>query len=413
MTLLLCYIHVSNFPSKGFDIVTSAHSVKDKAMKYETLIKEISNFGPELKKDARIMREISAVKDEKKVSQQLSVNNELKGTGNYSPAAAASRHEPVPLSPIAVAMPKAAARQSVATPKAALQERPLSTISLASSKADALDKPVTHPASSVLTSSPARSQAEVKPEPAAVQNNNNSAPENKPSLLSRIKSQFTQIWTSLKSYISSLAEHSRQHQSGRAAHYENISRTKSEGCGAMSEIMEAYRNSPANALYLYNSAKQDIIFNEIKYIIDAAKLENKEINMNKLCEEANRYAINSGVSARLFTLTKNNTIERNVEYCVSTMQQRIEKIEGEIRNNNENSTTLRRNSQRLSGRQRANSVQTTAQRMISDAYSKLFNDIQNDKDKIFGTRHSFDRNEMRAALLEGQPELAGLRRSAT
>ncbi|WP_292971384.1 hypothetical protein [Pantoea sp. UBA4549] len=396
MTLLLCYIHVSNFPSKGFDIVTSAHSVKDKAMKYETLIKEISNFGPELKKDARIMREISAVKDEKKVSQQLSVNNELKGTGNYSPAAAASRHEPVPLSPIAVAMPKAAARQSVA-----------------SSKADALDKPVTHPASSVLTSSPARSQAEVKPEPAAIHNKKSSAPENQPSLLSRIKSQSAKSWISLKNYISSLKNAYRQQQSEKSAKFENTARTKSEGCGTMIELTNAYDNSPFTALFLYNAAKQELIFNAINDIITQAGKENKEIDLRKLCDQANRYAVNSGAKAKFFTLSKNNTIEHNIKYGVPTMQQRVSRVEEDIGSKNETSATLRRNSQSLSGRQRANSVQSITRRMVDDAYSKLFNDIQNDKDKIFGTRHSFDQNEMCAALLEGQPELAGLRRSAT
>lgn len=413
MTLLLCYIHVSNFPSKGFDIATSAHSVKDKAMKYETLIKEISNFGPELKKDARIMREISAVKDEKKVSQQLSVNNELKGTGNYSPAAAASRHEPVPLSPIAVAMPKAAARQSVAAPKAALQERPLSTISLASSKADALDKPVTHPASSVLTSSPARSQAEVKPEPAAIHNKKSSAPENQPSLLSRIKSQSAKSWISLKNYISSLKNAYRQQQSEKSANFENTARTKSESCGTMIELTNAYDNSPFTALFLYNTAKQELIFNAINDIITQAGKENKEIDLRKLCDQANRYAVNSGAKAKFFTLSKNNTIEHNIKYGVPTMQQRVSRVEEDIGSKNETSATLRRNSQSLSGRQRANSVQSITRRMVDDAYSKLFNDIQNDKDMIFGTRHSFDQNEMCAALLEGQPELAGLRRSAT
>jgi len=50
--------------------------------------------------------------------------------------------------------------------------------------------------------------------------------------------------------------------------------------------------------------------------------------------------------------------------------------------------------------------------MVNDAYSKLFNDIHNDKRNIYGARHSFDRNEMRAALLEGQPALAGLSTSS-
>lgn len=94
------------------------------------------------------------------------------------------------------------------------------------------------------------------------------------------------------------------------------------------------------------------------------------------------------------------------------MQQRVSRVEEDIGSKNATSATLRRNSQSLSGRQRANSVQSITRRMVNDAYSKLFNDIHNDKRNIYGARHSFDRNEMRAALLEGQPALAGLSTSS-
>lgn len=353
-------------------------------------------------KDFKLRRELSKIEKSKTVSQRREFFENLKRTGNYSSRDFVSGCETVTLRTV-----------SVATPKAALQERPLSTISLASSKADALDKPVTHPVSSVLTSSPARSQAEVKPEPAAIHNKKSSAPENQPSLLSRIKSQSAKSWISLKNYISSLKNAYRQQQSEKSANFENTARTKSESCGTMIELTNAYDNSPFTALFLYNAAKQELIFNAINDIITQAGKENKEIDLRKLCDQANRYAVNSGANAKFFTLSKNNTIEHNIKYGVPTMQQRVSRVEEDIGSKNETSATLRRNSQSLSGRQRANSVQSITRRMVDDAYSKLFNDIQNDKDKIFGTRHSFDQNEMCAALLEGQPELAGLRRSAT
>ncbi|AIX51213.1 hypothetical protein [Pantoea eucrina] len=90
-----------------------------------------------------------------------------------------------------------------------------------------------------------------------------------------------------------------------------------------------------------------------------------------------------------------------------TSTQKQEKLETEIRKAFNGSTALRRSSQHATGRQRANSVQTSAQEMIANAYAKLFNDIACDPKNIYGTRHSFDRNEMRAALLKGQPALAG------
>ena len=94
---------------------------------------------------------------------------------------------------------------------------------------------------------------------------------------------------------------------------------------------------------------------------------------------------------------------------IAKMQQRVSQVEEDMGSKNATSATLRRNSQSLSGRQRANSVQSITQRMLNDAYSKLFNNIHNDERDIYDTRHSFDRNEMRATLPEGQPALTGLR----
>lgn len=134
--------------------------------------------------------------------------------------------------------------------------------------------------------------------------------------------------------------------------------------------------------------------------------------MEKLCEQANKYAATSGASSRTFILTGKNEITLNIGFLTETSQQRLEKIGQEIRKAFDGTTVLRRSSQSIGGRQRANSVRTSAQEMINSAYLKLFNDIHNDKRNIYGTRHSFDRNEMRAALLEGQPALAGLRTSS-
>jgi hypothetical protein len=89
------------------------------------------------------------------------------------------------------------------------------------------------------------------------------------------------------------------------------------------------------------------------------------------------------------------------------MQQRTRQLQEVINNIEESSATLHRSSQNLNRRQRANSVQSIAQRMINASYAKLFNDVQSDKKNLYGTRHHFDKNEMRAALLEGQPALKG------
>lgn len=72
MALLLCYIHTSNISSKEFDIVTSNHSVKHKAVEYEKLIKEISNFGPELKKMSELCVKYLQLKMRKSFSSAVS-----------------------------------------------------------------------------------------------------------------------------------------------------------------------------------------------------------------------------------------------------------------------------------------------------------------------------------------------------
>ena len=409
MSLLLCYIHTSNIPSKEFDIVTSNYSVKHKAVEYEKLIKEISNFGPELKKDVRIMREISAVKDEKKVSQQLLVNNELKGTGNYSPAAAASRHEPIPLSPIAVAMQKAAARESVAAPKAALQERPLSTISLASSKADAQDKPVTHPASSVLTSSPALSQAEAKPDPVTVQVKITAGHKDAPSLLSIIKHQFEKTWSAICHYFTLQIKEERLAQQEEIIKETYKVHDQIKEMKIVSDIRDAYSNKRVHAIDIFNTEIREELLDEIESIKKEASIFNVNLDHDKLCKDANDYANKLGGTRVSFILTANGEIVKNGLSDVLTARQRISIAASEIMNNPAYNISLRRATE-------------DAEIIIGNAYNKFFSEFISDKENHYDRGNynnsvpklvrTLDRNEMRAALLEGQPALAVLRTSS-
>lgn len=398
MTLLLCYTHINDFPSKGLDIVISAHSVKDKAMKYENHIKEIRNFGPELKKDVRIMREISAVKDEKKVSQQLSVNNELKGTGNYSPAAAASLHEPVPLSPIAVAMPKAA-----------LQERPLSTISLASSKADAQDKSVTHQASSVLSALDMLTQAEAKPDPVTVQAKITAAHKDAPSLLSIIKHQFEKTWSSICHYFNPQKNEERLNEQEEIIKETYKVHDQIKGMKIVSDIRDAYSNKIVHAIDIFNTEIRERLLDEIEAIKKEASIFNENLDHNKLCKNANDYAIKLGGTRVAFTLTENGEIVKNGLSDVLTARQRISIAVSEIMNNPAYNISLRRATE-------------DAEIIIGNAYNKFFSEFISDKENHYDRGNynnsdpklvrTLDRNEMRAALLEGQPALAGLRTSS-
>jgi len=375
MSLLLSFIPAFNHTPGTVPVMTSYRGVSERIKMFDLLIKKAGNDGPQLKKAHAYAREIAAVKAERKVSLQASVFGKVCGTSNRMPSASATR-------------PTAAQVMTtlVAPPAAAVQE-----------------VSVSRPAS--LTSAP--SQAEAKSEPAVAQASSASTLKVAPSLLTRVKQQFTQTWSSLKHSFSSLMQTYRLHQSENKMHFENVSRKKSETCSAISEIKHAYQKNPLSALSLYNAAKQEIIFDAINDIIEKAKKENAEIDMYRLCEQANHYAVNSGVNALLFTLTKNNTIERTENHGLHSMQQRMWQVKEDISSKQSSSATLRRSSQNLNGRQRANSIQSTAQKMINDAYAKLFNDIESDPKNIYGTRHSFDRNEMRAALLEGQPALAG------
>ncbi|RBO14482.1 MULTISPECIES: hypothetical protein [Pantoea] len=378
MALLLCYIHVSDTLPGQTATVNSFSGVSDKIKMFEMPIKRTGNYDAQLNANVKNTREIAVIEAKKKVSQLTSAFEKLHSTGNRTPSSSVTR--PIAAPVIATA---------VAAPVARVPDISIARLSVSAS-----------------------SLAEAKPDPVTTQAKTTAGHKGAPSLLTPIKHQFAQFWSSIKSYISSLTDAFRQQQSEKIAHFENTARTKSEGCKSMTEIINAYDNSPSNALFLYNAAKQELIFNAISDIIDQAGKENKEIDLRKLCDQANRYAVNSGANARFFTLSKNNTIGHNIKYGVPIMQQRVSRVEEDIGSKNATSATLRRNSQSLSGRQRANSVQSITRRMVNDAYSKLFNDIHNDKRNIYGARHSFDRNEMRAALLEGQPALAGLSTSS-
>ena len=378
MALLLCYIPVSNTLPGQTANVNHFPGVSEKIKMFEMPVKATGNCRAQLKPNAEFSSGIATLKAERKVSQLTSAFEKLHSTGNRTPSFSATR--PIAARVIAT---------TVAAPAAVVQDISIARQSVSAS-----------------------SHAEAKPDPVTVQAKSSAGHKDAPSLLTQIKHQFTQIWSSLKNYMSSLTDIFRQQQSKNEARFENVARNKSESCGTMTEIINAYGNSPCTALFLYNAAKQELIFNAINDIIAQAGKENKEIDLRKLCDQANRYAVNSGANASFFTLSKNNTIEYNIKYGVPTMQQRVSRVQEDIRSKNATSATLRRNSQSLSGRQRANSVQSITQRMVNEAYSKLFNDIHNDKRNNYGTRHSFDRNEMRAALLEGQPALAGLRTSS-
>lgn len=373
MALMLCYIPVSNTLPAKTAAINSFPAVSDKIKMFEMPVKATGNQGAQLKLNAEYMRDITAMKANRKVSLLTQAFEKLHSTGNRMPTASAINFN---------------AAQVIATiaaaPAAAAQDITIARLAAA-----------------------APAQAEVKPEPETAEEKTRAGHKDSPSLLTRIRDQFTQIWSSLKRSVSSLIQTCRFHQNENAMQFENLSRNKSQTHDAMNEINYAYQQNPLKALSLYNAAKQDIIFDAINDIIETAKKENAEVDIHRLCEQANHYALDSGVNSLLFTSTKNNTIRRADIYGLPSIQQRTRQVQEGINNIKENSATLHRSSQNLNRRQRANSVQSIAQRMINDGYAKLFNDVQSDKKNLYGTRHHFNRNEMRAVLLEGQPALKG------
>lgn len=378
MALLLCYIPVSNTLPGQTANVNHFPGVSDKIKMFEMPVKATGNCRAQLKPNAEFASGIATLKAERKVSQLTSAFEKLHSAGNRTPSSSATR--PIAARVIAT---------TVAAPAAGVQDISIARQSVSAS-----------------------SQAEAKPDPVTVQAKSTAGHKDAPSLLTQIKHQFTQIWSSIQRYFSSSTETARLHQHERMMRDVNTFRNRQNSYDTFKDIAQAYDNNPLKALDIYNTEKKSIMLNEIKEIINSLKHNNLEIDMEKLCEQANKYAATSGASSRTFILTGKNEITLNIGFLTETSQQRLEKIGQEIRTAFDGTTVLRRSSQSIGGRQRANSVRTSAQEMINSAYLKLFNDIHNDKRNIYGTRHSFDRNEMRAALLEGQPALAGLRTSS-
>lgn len=378
MALLLCYIPVSNTLPGQTANVNHFPGVSDKIKMFEMPVKATGNCRAQLKPNAEFASGIATLKAERKVSQLTSAFEKLHSAGNRTPSSSATR--PIAARVIAT---------TVAAPAAGVQDISIARQSVSAS-----------------------SQAEAKPDPVTVQAKSTAGHKDAPSLLTQIKHQFTQIWSSIQRYFSSSTETARLHQHERMMRDVNTFRNRQNSYDTFKDIAQAYDNNPLKALDIYNTEKKSIMLNEIKEIINSLKHNNLEIDMEKLCEQANKYAATSGASSRTFILTGKNEITLNIGFLTETSQQRLEKIGQEICTAFDGTTVLRRSSQSIGGRQRANSVRTSAQEMINSAYLKLFNDIHNDKRNIYGTRHSFDRNEMRAALLEGQPALAGLRTSS-
>lgn len=373
MALMLCYIPVSNTLPAKTAAINSFPPVIDKIKMFEMPVKATGNQGTQLKLNAEYMRDITAMKANRKVSLLTPAFEKLHSTGNHMPTASARNFTAAPGIATIVVAPAAAAQDIIIA-------RPAAT---------------------------APAQAEVKPEPETAEAKIRAGHKDLPSLLTRIRHQFTQIWSSLKRSVSSLVQTYRLQKNENVMQFENLSRNKSQAHDAMNEINNAYQQNPLRALSLYNAAKQNIIFDAINDIIETAKRENADVDIHRLCEQANHYALNSGVNSLLFTVTENNTIRRANICGLPSMQQRTRQLQEVINNIEESSATLHRSSQNLNRRQRANSVQSIAQRMINAGYAKLFNDVQSDKKNLYGTRHHFDKNEMRAALLEGQPALKG------
>lgn len=384
MILLLSFIHASNaMPGKTITL-HAASRVSGIIDVFELRVKQAGNDVMQPRATPQRTREIAAMEADRKVFRLTSAFEKLYGTGNHTSSASVACRTASLISTTPEAAPDTRIRDFFVTPS-------VSRI------------PCALPAS-----------CGKKPQSESVSGQAKSAFTNPPSisLLTQIKYQFTCIRISAAQYYSSLKKIFRPNQQEKIACFENISRNKAENCGAMGEIINAYSNSPIKALELYNSAKQDIIFREINDFVKKAASKHIKPDITRLCNQANRYAINSGANALFFKINKDNIIERNNLYAVSTSQQRTRNIKAEISNCINTSPTLRRASHCAGERQRANSIQTTAQNMMSDACTKLFNDIHNDKRNIYGTRHSFDLNELRAALPEGQPALAGLRTSS-
>lgn len=77
----------------------------------------------------------------------------------------------------------------------------------------------------------------------------------------------------------------------------NSFRDKQKNYDTLKEISHAYYNNPLNALRIYNAEKQSRILGEIQKILSKANQNNLTVDMRKLCEQANQYAVSSGANA--------------------------------------------------------------------------------------------------------------------
>lgn len=360
--------------------------------------KTIKNIGAECGKNTKITRELSRIEELRAVSKRREIFENLERTGNYSPKDFVSGCETVP-----------SHTAPVATPKTALQERPLSTISLASSKADAQDKSVTHQASSVLSALDMLTQAEAKPDPVTVQAKITAAHKDAPSLLSIIKHQFEKTWSSICHYFNPQKNEERLNEQEEIIKETYKVHDQIKGMKIVSDIRDAYSNKRVHAIDIFNTEIRERLLDEIEAIKKEASIFNENLDHNKLCKNANDYATKLGGTRVAFTLTENGEIVKNGLSDVLTARQRISIAVSEIMNNPAYNISLRRATE-------------DAEIIIGNAYNKFFSEFISDKENHYDRGNynnsdpklvrTLDRNEMRAALLEGQPALAGLRTSS-
>ncbi|AIX51212.1 hypothetical protein [Pantoea eucrina] len=265
MTLLLSFIPVCNNAPGTVPAMNSLRSVSDTIKMFNLLLKKTGNDGPQLKKESAYAQEIAAVKAERKVFLQASAFGKVCSTGNRMPSACAAPPTAATVTASWIS-PPAAAVHEVSVPRAA-------------------------------SVTPAPSQAEAKPEPAVAQTHSQSTRKTAPSLLTRVKQQFRQIWSSLQRYFSSFTETSRLHQQETLMRDKNSFRDKQKNYDTLKEISHAYYNNPLNALRIYNAEKQSRILGEIQKILSKANQNNLTVDMRKLCEQANQYAVSSGANA--------------------------------------------------------------------------------------------------------------------
>lgn len=240
MALLLCYIPVSNTLPGQTANVNHFPGVSEKIKMFEMPVKATGNCRAQLKPNAEFASGIATLKAERKVSQLTSAFEKLHSTGNRTPSSSATR--PIAARVIAT---------TVAAPAAGVQDISIARQSVSAS-----------------------SHAEAKPDPVTVQAKSTAGHKDAPSLLTQIKHQFTQIWSSIQRYFSSSTETARLHQHERMMRDVNTFRNRQNNYDTFKDIAQAYDNNPLKALDIYNTEKKSIMLNEIKEIINSLKHNN-------------------------------------------------------------------------------------------------------------------------------------------